>query len=218
MVAAIDSITPHLTLQDRIRLYLDEKISETGSNYISITISDLARELHQDRQPVYQALYRIKSNKEIELDQDDDPDNRNMIRGIIVKKLAPSNRTYRRAAERGKASVAATQVNSLGVGNINDGMPNLSAYLKQRLTVENMKEAAEKSGLDPDSVVQFEHNPIAEEGLILLQKVVELSTALEESRAKIKKQEFDLDAANRDIEYLKRKTTETTRRELVAVN
>lgn len=217
MVAAFDNITPHLTLQDRIRIYLDEKASSTGTNYVPVTIADLARDLHEDRMPVYQALYRIKDNKEIEFDQDENPDNRNKIKGIVVRKLEPSNRTYRRAAERGKTTIA-RQVHDVSVDSTAADMPNIMAYLNQRLTVEKMKTAAEASGLDADSVIQFEPNPIAEESLLLLQRLVDVSNELKETKDQLRQQEFDLEAANRDIEYLKRQSKETTRRELVAIS
>jgi hypothetical protein len=213
MVAAISS---HLTLQDRIRVYLNEKIEKTGSNYIPVTISDLADELHESRMPVYQALYRIKGNNEIELDQDENPDNRNKIRGIKVLKLEPSNRTYRRAAERGKVAVA-KQVNNLSVDDVVASMPNLLDYLNQRLTIEKMREAAKASNLDPDNVVQFEQNPLAEEGLLLLQKLTSLSKEHEELKVRFRQQEFDLEAANRDIEYLKNQK-QFNGRSLVAVS
>lgn len=201
-------IDDYLNIEDQIRLILNNEIGSTGKNYVATTIGDLASKLKEDRAPVYQALSRLKTKGEIEFDKEDE-DNRNRIVGIKVIKLAPSGRTYIRAAERGKADVA----RAIESGpDLTENTGALVEYIRQKTAILRMREQAVASGLNPDDTVKFEPIPLAEEAIFILQQYNDLKVKYDELIKEYRMQQFDLEAAQRDVQYLKRKD----RQELIA--
>ena len=181
----MDGFDSGVTLQDRVRLYLGEHIQD--NRYVPVTTDKIASDLRVQPYNVYQTLARLQRLNEIEFDKDG-----NKIIGIKVHKLEQSGRTYQRAAERAKIAIS---------GEDYEGrMINLLTYSKQKLTVLRMHETAKQAGLDPQDTVKFEENPYAEEGLLLLDVIKGLNDKINE----LKNIEYDLEAARRDNEFLKR--------------
>lgn len=212
MAIALDK---NLTLQDRIRLYLNEKMQETGKAYIPTSVEDIALTLREKPYDVYQALYRLKTRGEITPDKESD-EKRAKIIGISVHRLEPSGRTYQRAATKAKADIAKqiTEVKP-SLDNLELTMPAISEYLQQKLAILQMRKTAEDSGLNPDEVITFEPNPFAEEGLLLLKLLQETHETLSSLKKDKEMMSYDLEAARRDIEYLKRERASRTRAEII---
>jgi hypothetical protein len=200
-----------ITLQDRIRI----KLNDYGNKYVPITVSELARELKVNNYNVYQALYRLKNLGEIELEKEESEEGgRAKIIGINVIKLEPSGRTYHRAAERAKSEAA--KVDSIEISSIESQMTALQEYLNQKLAILEMEDTARKAGLNPEDTVRFEPNEFAEEGLLLLKLLGDVSKQLKETKEKLQMTEFDLEAEKRNVEFLSRQKREDTRRDLIA--
>lgn len=194
-----------MTLQDKIRL----RLGEYGQKHVPLTPSDLAAELRTEPYSVYQALYRLKSLGEIEIEKDDLD---KKIVGVKIIKLEPSNRTYQRTADRAKAAISKNKEIPIK----DTKMVALQNYLNQKLAVMDMQKKAEEAGLNPEDTVKFEPNPYAEEGILLLQLMTDAFKEIKECKDKIKMLEFDLEAERRNVQYLKESKRENTRRELLA--
>lgn len=210
-----DTLDSNLTLQDKIRLILNDNINETNTRYVPVTVGDLATALGTSVYNAYQTLYRLQKLGEIELDKDMSSGKAKII-GITVNKLEPTGRTYERAAERAKANIK--MIDSVYTEDISAGMPSLSNYLNQKLAVVAMQTQAREAGLNPEETIKFEPNPYAEEGLTLLKILGEVNTQLAETKIALEAKTYDYEAAKRDVEFLKRGRKEETRRELVAIN
>lgn len=187
---AISGFDNALTLQDRVRLYLEENMQD--GRYVPLTTDQLAANIKSQPYPTYQALARLQQRREIEIEKD----GKNIV-GVKVNKLEPSGRTYKRAADRAKKTIkSATE------GNYTERMVNLREYLNRKLAILKMREQAKEAGL-PEDTIHFEENPYAEEGLILLNVISEYATKLSEKVAQIEQMEYDLEAARRDNNYLR---------------
>lgn len=197
----------YLTLQDKIRI----ELNQYGNKYVPLTVSDLAAKLRINTYPVYQALYRLKSKGEIELDKKESDNGRSSIIGVNIIKLEPSGRTYHRAAERAKFEVVGTMEE-----DIEGQMTALQEYLNQKLAIIDMQKQAEEAGLNPEETIRFEPNQYAEEGLLLLKLIGDITKDLKETKSKLQMTEFDLEAERRNVEYLTNQKREETRRELIA--
>jgi len=94
-------------------------------------------------------------------------------------------------------------------------MPELSKYLQKRTAIEEAKQNLAKAGLDP-AIIQFEPEPLGEEAIAILSMYQEILSKFEKIKKEKQMLEFDVAAYKRDIEYLKSKTKEETREELLA--
>ena len=210
MVMSIDNA---LTVQDRIRL----KLNEFGEKHIPVTIEQLSSDLRMPNNSVYQALHRLRSNGEIEFEKTETEGGRDKIVGINVIKLEPSNRTYKRAADRsGRAQTIRPALRLVSSVDTVDGIPVLpetTNYLQQKLAVEEMKNKAIEAGLDP-AMITFEPNPLAEESVTLLKLYTDLRDKYQEKKTALIQMSYDLEAERRNVDYYKGKVVEETDREL----
>lgn len=190
------------TLQDRVRIWLGEH----HNRYVPTTTEDMASALKIKPYEAYQTLARLKRLGEIEIEKGD----KNNIVGIKINKLQPSGRTYERIAERAKKEQPSSEPGT-GV----EKMAALRAYLEKKRAILDMQQRAREAGLDPENTILFEEDPIAEEGLVLLNMVVDLSTKLKETQEELRMTGYDLEAARRDIDFMKSTKREETRLMLV---
>lgn len=190
------SLDHALTLQDKVRLYLGENMRD--NKYVPLTTDSLAAKLGVGTYEAYQTLARLNRRGEIVIEKDT-TDNR--IVGVTVHKLEPSGRTYSRAAERAKETVQRE------TEDYTNRMTNLQTYLNQKLAVLRMQEQAKEAGLDPENTIVFEENPFAEEGLLLLSLLKETFDKLSDAKKQAEMLNYDLEAAKRDNDYLKRNSS-----------
>src|ERR1035437_6223116 len=164
MIAEPPTKNSNLTVQDQVRLFL----GQFGQKNISTTIEEIAQHMEQPRTSVYQAIHRLEEKGEIDLEKELLENGREKIIGIKLIKLEQSGRTYQRAADRsGRITrIKPTDLNSVITG-IEPTFPALLAYMHKRLAVENIREQAINAGMDADSVIQFTHDDISEEALVL---------------------------------------------------
>lgn len=196
-----------LTLQDKIRL----ELNRYGQKEVPLTVAELASNIGITRNyDAYQALVRLKRAGEIDFQKDD-----NKIIGIVVHKLEPSGRTYQRAAERVKTTTA-NRITQIHTENPIEGMTALKEYLNKKLAILDMQQRAREAGLDAETTVVFEPNPLAEEGLALLNLLSDTMDALKETRQQLEMTQYDLEAEKRNVNFLQRNKRESTRRELIA--
>lgn len=195
-----------LTLQDRLRL----ELNRYGEKNVPLTVGELATRIGEPRNyNVYQALTRLKRLGEIDFQKED-----NKIIGITINKLEPSGRTYQRAAEAAKANVNIKDIPTKDIAT--HGMVALTEYANKRLAIIDMQEKARQAGLDPDETVKFEPNPLAEEGLALMQL---LSASMEENKAlkaELQQTKFDLEAEKRNVDFLQQAKKNKLREEIFA--
>lgn len=211
---AVETIDTNLTLQDRIRLFLDS----AGSREVGITISELADQLQRAEASVYQAVNILRQRNEIDVIKEPLDNGREKIVGIKINKLEPSGRTYRRAAERsGRVERIKPVLDALVPSKEILNLPSTVAYMEKKLAVEDMKARAIQAGID-ESVVAFEPDPQAEEAVLLLKAWSDLKQTYEELLEDHKMQGFDLEAERRNNQVLKGKLREETERILLEHN
>ena len=197
-----------LTLQDKIRL----AFNDYGSKHVPMTVDTLAGKLGEPPYNVYQALYRLKVLGEIDWEKEESSEGkRAKIVGFNIIKLEPSGRTYERAAQRSK-----NKLERITPEDYASHMGALSAYMRQKLAIYDMQDKAIAAGLNPETTVSFEPNPYAEEGLLLLNLVTEMSQKLAKITHEKNMLEYDLEAERRNVRALKGERQEATRRGLVA--
>lgn len=209
------SLDDSLTVQDRLRLFLEF----FGQKHISITIDEIARQLGLPTNSVYQAVHRLRGYGELDIEKEPMGESgRDKIVGIKLIKLQPSGRTYKRAAERSgkihriRPDVVLPQDSPVETGEV-PSLPNLIKYLEKKLAVEDMKTRAIAAGLD-ESIIQFEDNPLAEEGIILLKLYTDLSNKFDGLKTENMQLRFDVEAEKRNVAYLKQKLRDETIQDL----
>jgi hypothetical protein len=200
-----ERIDTSLTLQDRVRFYLESY----GSREIPITIEQLSKDLERPEASVYQVINSLRKNNEIELEKEIIGNGREKIVGVKLIRLQPSGRTYRRSVERSGPVVRVMP--SLDSVSVKDtaNLDGLIGYLEKKLALEDMKKRALEAGLD-ESVITFEPDEIAEEGILLLKLYTELKQEHQELQAAYQMQGFDLDAEKRNVVVLKARLREET--------
>lgn len=219
----VPTIESSLTVQDKIRLHLESY----GAKEIPVTIEDIANRVGLPRNSVYQGLHRLAQYNEIVLQKEASGIGKERIIGIKLIRLQPSGRTYRRAAARSN-SRSRPVIGQLDFGtfspdalaaSIKDevpALPKIVEYLEKKLAIEEMKATAAAAGLD-ESVIQFELDEIAEEGVLLLKLYTDLRNKYNDLKEKHQQLGFDLDAEKRNVEFLKNKLREETKEELLGI-
>jgi hypothetical protein len=219
MMIENSSLNKELTVQDRVRL----KLNEFGQRTVPITIDELAASLRLPNNSVYQAINRLRIYGEVDVEKEQLSNGKEKIVGIKINKLEPSTRTYRRAVDRAHRSGPVKRIipehhvelNVSSVETVN-GIPLLTEttdYLNKKLAVEHMKQQALEAGLDA-SVIAFEPNPLGEEAIVLLKMYTELQEEVNNLKETNRGLGFDLEAERRNAEYYKNKVTEETQQEL----
>jgi hypothetical protein len=181
-----------LSIRDRIR----KALNEYGSQTIYTTVSEIAARAGVDPIKTYHALYGMR-DREIRLITEQNGD-RPKIVGVQILRLEPVTKIHRRSARKAK-----TRANGKFDAQMLESLTHLNAYIKQRLAVEEAKEVLEKNGVDP-SQVQFEPNPLGDEAIYLLSR-------LTDTKQELHTMQFDLEAARRDIEFMKRERNSVSR-------
>ena len=197
----------NLTLQDRVRLFLNDQ----GEREVKITIGELAEQLDKPEPSVYQVINILRQRGEIELEKESLENGREKIVGLKINKLEPSGRTYKRAAERssGRIERIKPQLDSLVPSQEELFLPVTVEYLKKKLVIEDMKSRAISAGLS-ETVVTFDPDPQAEEAILLLKALTDLKTAHEQLKEEHQMQSFDLEAERRNVAALKLRLREET--------
>jgi hypothetical protein len=185
-----------LSLRDKIRLALEEY----GDRDVPYSVDEIADKVGQANAVVYQALYGMARAGEIDFIKET-VDGKQRIVGIRLNKSPSSSDIYARTAEKVTSKEVRRQAAFMGK------LVNLSEYIRQKAAIEEARELLRRSDLDPNQVL-FEENPIAEEAIWLAEN---LQSALSE----LTSLRFDLEAAQRDVSFLKDKNKENTRTELI---
>lgn len=198
-----------LTLQERVRIVLNSYHDREPR----FTSEEIAKKINSDAVSVYQALWRLQKAGEIELiKQPIGTYGKEKVAGAKLIRVEPTGKTYYRAAKRASTKY----INNNGQHKeMASNMPELSKYLRKKTAIEEAKQNLAKAGLDP-SIIQFETEPLGEEAIAILSLYQEALTKLEKSEKEKQMLEFDVAACKRDIEYLKSKSKEETREELLA--
>lgn len=206
MTAQLEQFDRNLTLQDRVRLYLNS----FGEREIDVTIEKIADDLKSPQPSVYQVINILRQRNELELKKAPQPSGPDKIVGIKINKLEPSGRTYKRAAERsGRIKRIKPVIDSLVPSKDEIFLPKTVEYMKKRLAVEDIRARALSAGLN-ESVVSFEQDDQAEEAMLLLKHFNDLKLAYEELAEKYKMQTFDLEAERRNVTTLEGRLREKT--------
>lgn len=201
-LAVSTPIEDGLTLQDKVRYHL----RDYGDKNIPITIEQLSTQLGKPKPSVYQVVNILVKNQEIELEKETLENGREKIIGIKLLRLKPSGRTYRQRTEKsGPITRILPQVEVADVTSLE----HITDYLHQKLAIEDMRDRAKQVGLK-ESVISFEVNPLAEEALWALKMYADTKKELEDLQEAHQMMGYDLAAAKRDIEYLKRQLREDT--------
>jgi hypothetical protein len=209
----IDPLIEYMPIQDQLRTYFDRKSTNVGRN-IPVTVRELQDNLKLTYAQAYQGVKRLENSGEISLEKEDLPNGREKITGITLHRLEPSGRTYRRAAERAKKVITDKKLPTI---EADATFPELLEYLNKKLTIEELREHALNGGLDP-SIISFEVSEIAEEALLLLQKVSDLTKDIETLRNEKQMLEFDLEAERRNSESYKMRLRQETKEDLHDTN
>jgi hypothetical protein len=159
---------------------------------------------------VYQVINLLRQRREIDVIKEPLDNGREKIVGIVVNKLEPSGRTYKRAADRsGRIQRIRPQIDALVPDSDVAQLDHLTKYLEKKLAVEDMKSRALTAGLD-ESVIAFTPDPLGEEGILLLKSFTDLKRQYDELVEQHKMREFDLEAEKRNVATLKRRLREET--------
>lgn len=186
------------TVIDKVRLTLEE----FGDRDITATVDELAKRAKMSRTSMYQTLHRLEQKNEIEVIKTKD-NGHELIIGVRLLKMPRHSAITAKSAEKAIAKDKEDTVESL-----TQTFPMLTKYLKTRLAIENAKEKLVESGLDPDQIIKFDPDPLAEEAMKLLQKLIDKSNEATELK-------YERDAAKRDIEFYEKKHKEETQKMLL---
>lgn len=201
-----DRFESNLTLQDRVRLFLDAR----GHREVDITIEQLAKNLDKPEASVYQVINILRQRNELDVVKEPQGTGPDKIVKLIINKLEPSGRTYKRAAERsGRINRIKPQLDSIVPAKDELFLPETVEYLKKKLALEDMKTRALAVGLD-ESVISFEPEPQAEEAINLLKAFTDLKHSYEELRDSHQMAMFDLEAEKRNVAALKNQLRKDT--------
>lgn len=201
-----ETLDSHLTLQDRVRVYLNS----FGEREIKVTIEQMAKDLSSAQPSVYQAINIMRQRNELEVIKEAQSSGPDKIVAIKINKLEPSGRTYKRAAERsGRVQRIQPALDALVPAKDEIFLPKTVEYMKKRLAVEDIRERAEAAGLH-ESVVSFEVDDQAEEAMLLLKHFNDLKKAYEELTEQNQMLVFDLTAERRNVQALKRQLRQDT--------
>jgi hypothetical protein len=188
-----------ISLRDQIRLTLEEY----GDRDIPYAVEDIAEKIGQANAVVYQALYGMARTGEIELLKESDGTTRSRIVGIRLNKLASSSDILAKSAEKAASKEIKKQVTFMS------RLVNLSEYIRRKSAIEEARELLRKNDLDPNQVL-FDEDPIGEEAIWLAENLQSAISELTSLR-------YDLEAAQRDVAYLKEKHKENSRTELIEI-
>lgn len=206
MTAQLEPFDRNLTLQDRVRLYLNS----FGEREIDVTIEKMAKDLQSPQPSVYQVINILRQRNELDVKKEPQPTGPDKIVGIKINKLEPSGRTYKRAAQRsGGVHRIKPAIDSLVPSKDEIFLPKTVEYMKKRLAVEDIRARALSAGLH-ESVVSFEQDDQAEEAMLLLKHFTDLKKAYEELTEKYTMQTFDLEAERRNVSTLEARLREKT--------
>lgn len=195
----MESFDRNISLRDQIRLTLEEY----GDREIPYSVEDIAEKVGQANAVVYQALYGMARTGEIELLKESEGTTRSRITGVKLNKLTPSSDILAKTAEKAASKEIKKQVSFMS------RLTNLSEYVRQKSAIEEARELLRKNDLDPNQVL-FDEDPIGEEAIWLAENLQSAISELTSLR-------YDLEAAQRDVKYLKEKNKDNTRTELIEV-
>ena len=203
-VAPPEAIDDNLTLQDKVRYYLQSYHERD----IPITISELSNQLGQPEPSVYQVINNLRKNNEIELEKEATDGNKEKIVGIRINRLRFSGRKYVRRTDR-SGPVTRIMPNVEDVETDVTSLDNVKEYLEKKLAVEDMKARAIQVGLN-ESVIDFTPDPMGEEAIFLLKMWSETKDSLEKLQEAHMTLQFDYEAEKRNVAYLKGQKREET--------
>ena len=202
MITMEQRIDKSLTLQDKVRFHLESY----GQREIPLTVEQLSTKLDRPEASVYQVINLLRKNNEIELKKETLSNGREKIIGVKLIRLQPSGRTYRRSERSGPVTKVLPPMDE-----VSDTMSltHLIGYLEKKLALEDMRERAIEVGLN-ESVITFEPDEIAEEGIVLLKLYTELKKQYLDLLEEHKMQGYDLDAEKRNVVVLKARLRDET--------
>lgn len=194
-----EQFNSNLTLQDRVRLYLNS----FGTRKIDVTVGKIAEDLGKPEPSVYQVINILRQRGELDVEKEPLDSGREKIVSVIINKLEPSGRTYKRAAERsGRVERIKPVLDRLVPEKDDLYLPETVEYLKKKLAIEDMKSRAASAGL-AETVITFDPDPQAEEAILLLKAFTDTKSELDQLREEHMMQGFDLEAERRNVGALK---------------
>lgn len=144
-----------------------------GTQEVSFTVDDLAAMCGMEASATYQVLYRLQSQKKIEIVTIPIGDTgRRKVAGAKLLRLESAtdilNRVPKRVERNGTDNLPKVKKEREGVRG---SIPLVVQYMEQKIAVDRVQEQLQSVGLN---TYEFEVNPYAEEGVYLLNEWIKL--------------------------------------------
>lgn len=175
-------------MEDKIR----QVLLSYGEQTVPITIDDLIGKTRLGSSQIYQTLYRLSQKGELELLKDEDSP-RPKIVGVKLLRMEPIEKVSERNEEREEQKKTVQELNKMSLE-----VPNTIDYIEKKIAVEKAREELSRANIDPNTVLNFEVDPLGEEAIILFDK-------LQNTIKKNNELYNDLEAQKRNAEEYKRR-------------